>query len=253
MRQLATLLALLSVVGCSSSAPHYNHTPDVRSIASLRTLLREGSATITEDIYISGCVVLNDKYDELTHTIVVVDESGGIEIAIDCEDIDAIIPLHSRVTVHCSGLQLGRNGHKMLLGAIPTAEFVVDRIAQEQIFNYISCAEICDDATPIIPTDIQSFATLPMLSYVTLADVRFVEASQGAAWCQRSEQDGDFVTTLRHITDGDSMLGVIVDGTAQYASDNLPEGRLRCYGVVDYYDDCAVLRICNRKVICEEY
>ena len=253
MRQLAILLALLSAMGCSSSKPHYGTTPNVRSIASLRALLRDNSVTITEDIYISGCVVLNDKYDELTHTLVVVDDSGGIEIAVDCEDIDALIPLHSRVTVRCSGLQLGRKGHKMALGAIPTDEFVVDRIAQEQLFNYISCTGICDDATPIISTDIPSFATLPMLSYVEIEGVRFVEASQGDAWCQRSDTDDSFITTLRHLTDGASTLGVIVEGTAQYAPDNLPEGRLRCYGIVDYYDDCAVLRICNRKVVREEH
>jgi hypothetical protein len=206
---------------------------------------------IKEDITISGTVVANDKYDEITHRIVVADNSGGIEIAIDSENIDVIFPLFSNVDVSVSGLYIGRQGGKCVLGKKPTGEYAVDRIKERELELYIRPNK--DIATlEATKMRIADIGTEHMLHYIYLNDVRFIDEESGLSWCD-CDKFGQRINTIRHLTDGVDTLRVICSKECTYAASELPHGERICYGIVDYAEGDIALRITNNYIIKRPY
>ena len=93
MWRYALISLLVVLLGCVAEE-HPQSEDRVTDIAYLWSLVKRGSQPVTEDITIRGTVVATDKLDEVSHCIVVADDSGGIEIAIDAESINPLIPLH---------------------------------------------------------------------------------------------------------------------------------------------------------------
>jgi hypothetical protein len=129
---ISLILCLLLASACSKDSSQNN--PQRVSIAYLWSLCSERSVAIKSDIYIEGHVVANDKLGEKHKSIVIADNTGGIELKIEDEKINSYIPLFSHVELRCSGLHVGREGGKTVVGAPPTSEHVVDRITPDNIF-----------------------------------------------------------------------------------------------------------------------
>ena len=136
--RIAAILLSATLAGCADrAAGEYPDTPyGSVSIAYLKTLARSASTVIADDIAITGYVAVNDLYGEYSATIVLCDESGGIEIAVDSRTTATLFPVSARVTVHCSSLALGNYGGRIILGARPTGSYTVDRIAASDFGRY---------------------------------------------------------------------------------------------------------------------
>jgi hypothetical protein len=98
----------------------------------------ERSQMIKQDIYVEGYVVANDKLKELEYAIVIDDSTAGIELKIDCQYIEPTIPLFSHVRLNCAGLHIGREGAKLVIGAPPTGEYVVDRLEKVRFLTLLA-------------------------------------------------------------------------------------------------------------------
>lgn len=233
------------LIGCGSES-HYRNNSKSYDIAYLWSLARYGSVDIKEDITFCGTVVINDKLDEVTNRIVVADKSGGIEIAIDSENINRIIPLFSNVRVSAMGLSIGRQGRKCVLGKHPTGEYVVDRLTEKELPYYISEAHDIKtlDAQVIKIADIN---TEHLLHYVCVENVRFVDEEVGLTWCD-CDEFGECINTIRHLTDGTDTLRVACSKECIYANEPLPADNLRCFGIIDYVESDIALRICNNYI-----
>lgn len=236
---IGLLIALLNI-GCSADSYHDDSNRQ-RDIAYLWSLSKDNSVAIKEVATIRGMVVANDKLNEVTHRIVVVDGSGGIEMAIDAENIDNIIPLYSTIEINVSGLYIGRQGRKCVLGTRPTGEYVVDRVAERDLPLYITS---CDheeliEATPMRIANVES---RHLLHYICLDGVRFIDEEVGLAWCDRNAE-GRHIESIRHLTDGTDTMRVVCSAECSYASAKLPSGMLHCYGIVDYAQGDLALRI----------
>ena len=108
----------LACCACTKSVPDYDDDPrGTVSIAHLKTLCTSESVVITDDIAITGHIAANDLYGEYSRTIVLCDDSGGIEIAVDTRRTAETFPIAARLTVHCSSLALGDYGGRVMLGA----------------------------------------------------------------------------------------------------------------------------------------
>ena len=133
----AAVMAILSCCACTKSVPGYGDDPHgTVSIAHLKTLCTSESVVITDGIAITGHIAANDLYGEYSRTIVLCDDSGGIEISVDTPRTAETFPIAARLTVHCSSLALGDYGGRVMLGAAPTSKYTVDRIAESDFARY---------------------------------------------------------------------------------------------------------------------
>lgn len=244
------LLGLIYLVACTPSAEDESKYAGRRvSIAYLQSLCRSKADAITEDITIVGRVVANDKLGELNRAIAIMDDTAGIELKLDCRDIDMRIPLHSEVAVRCSGLWVGREGDKIVLGAKPTSHYVVDRVAEAKIDNILLSLELPESTPQSRRRTIATLEPLDMCCLVRIENIRFMESAEGAQWCERDALTGRYVTTLHYAEDGTGCIAVIVDGDCDYRMEQLPEGEVTLYAVVDSYSSERVLRITNHAII----
>ena len=219
------------------------------SIAHLKTLARDNSTPILYDVTIEGYVAANDLYGEYYKSIVICDDSGGIEISLDSDDLAMVFPVAAHVVVHCNSLALGDYGGTLVLGAQPTGEFLVDRIAEQDIGRYFTI----DTTNPkMVEAEKISLADLSerhINNVVVVEDVSFGEQA-GLEWCERDAETGEFVTTERTMSSrsGES-IGVRILGSCRYASERIPEGFGIVGAVVEHHDGVYLLRIINRNIL----
>ena len=218
------------------------------SVAYLWSLTSERSVTIKNDIYIVGYVVANDKLGELRKAIVIDDGSGGIELKVEGEEINAVAPLFSRVMLRCSGLNIGREGAKTVIGRAPTAEYVVDRIDKDDVLNYPTLLDNQDTALVGERVTIEQANTDKMLRYVAISDLLPIKEEQGLTWCDSEQSSEEHRTSVRHFHDLSDTLRVVVDGACYYASERLPKQTCTLHGIVDWYDGDIALRISAHQV-----
>lgn len=244
-------LILSLVVSLSCGKEHHSELSGEVSVASLWSLCTERSREIKEDIYISGYVVANDIYKELSKSLVIWDGSGGVELKVECDNLNDIAPLFSKVTLRCSGLSIGREGNKVVIGARPTSDFVVDRIAQNRLLNYL----IVIDSAPAIPSGIDihisDIDASMMLGYVAIHNLEVVDSEASEAWCERdttSYFDERYLTTIRHFTDGCDTLRVVTSKECRYASEQMPTSRCSMQGIIDWYDGDYALRLSSHQI-----
>ena len=241
MRQIVLCISLLiTLLGCSHNE---DIVTDYNSIASLWSYARRGTMRITEDIYIRGTVVANDRYGELNRAIVVADDSGGVMVELDMDDIANHYPLHSMVQIRCSGLWLGTVGPKLILGAEPTGEFVVDRIPEDMALNTITELHNNDDTPTIRHRNIAELEYRDVLSSALFEGLRLVDVEHGMLWTDKDLLTDKPITTVRHFAQGDDTLRVVTDAGCIYATEPIPTTELSICGVIDWYDSDIALRI----------
>lgn len=248
-------LWMLLAVGCERTDDlRYSSTSDPEaaeciSIASLKSLGRGESLTLNRNCHIEGWVVANDLYGEFEQSLVVEDESGGIEVQVEGHRLYRYYPIGLRLRIFCEGLALGEYGGKWILGAAPTGEYVTDRIAEQERERYLH--PLNDPYTPpqAMPISLGELRSALIGRYVVIRGVRILEAGGGALWCEYDPLSGEYLTTTRHLTDTEGRtIDLYCPAGCTYASEPLPEGLLDCYGILDYFNEQYQLRIVNRGV-----
>lgn len=251
-RLLIPLISLIAAVACdASSSLEYpengnGSNPKAVSVAYLKSLCRSGIYDITEDLTISGTVMANDWLGEYYKSIVVLDDTGGIEIDIDLPVLYRTIPVYSRVTVFCNGMTLARIGGKTVLGAHPTGDFPVDGIDGGLISRYVRIdSESGDDRKPATRRFSEISAT-DIGAFVCFMDIAADLDDTNGKWCDAV--DGEYVTTTRYITSDDGRFGIRTLGTCRYADETIPVGRFSVAGIIDYSGGEYYLRIVNHGI-----
>ena len=64
----------------------------------------------------------------------------------------------------------------------------------------------------------------------------------------RKAATGEYISTVRHFTDGRDTLAIVTAPTAIYADWEVPTYRARCIGVVDIYKNLVALRLSNHQI-----
>ena len=89
------------------------------TIAALKALHQVGSAPvkITEDLIIEGIVISDDRAGNFYKSLVIQDETGGIEVRIDAVSLFLDYPRGSKVWVNCKDLYLDdySNKHQLVI------------------------------------------------------------------------------------------------------------------------------------------
>ena len=248
--RIAAILLSATLAGCADRASgEYPDTPyGSVSIAYLKTLARSASTVIADDIAIAGYVAVNDLYGEYSATIVLCDESGGIEIAVDSRTTSALFPVSARVTVHCSSLALGDYGGRIILGARPTGSYTVDRIAASDFGRYFLIDKSHPAAVEPVRISIEELSPESIGRLVELRDVTFADQA-GFAWCDTDPETGEYLTTSRVAYDR-SGLSVAVRTIAYcaYRAEAVPQGYGTLRAIVEYFNGEYSLRIANHGI-----
>lgn len=244
LRLLITTLLLPLLVACSRTTEE----PASLSIAELKAMCRGRVCHVVEDISVTATVVATDWLGEYRNSFVVADDTHGIEVALECRDIAAALPINSRVTIYCNGLALGRLGDKVVLGAPPTGDFPVDNIPEELLSRYIRLEGVAADYR-YAERRLGDISTLDIGLPVIVRDVRILDAQADMRWCD-SDEAGEPVTTLRTLIDGEgSTLPLRTLGSCIYATEPLPRGLFTLCAVVDAAEGGCCLRIVNHSIV----
>lgn len=218
------------------------------SIAYLRSLADERSQRIKSDIWIEGCVVLNDKLGETYKSFVLYDQHAGIEVKVDLENIDAVVPLFAEARIRCEGLYVGREGERIVLGAEPTAEYVVDRISEAEIGNRLEITHIYDKYKGAHNLAVDEVGFDDMSRYVSVEGVAIAK-EEVTSWCDADAKERPYESSLRHFVSGRDTLTVATLNRCDYATQLIPDDIVTLYGVVDSYNGDVVLRLSAMKYI----
>ena len=225
--------------------------PSQVSVAYLRSLAAEHSVTIDLPYSIRGTVTANDSFGEYFKTICVEDSTGGIEVLIDGYALYTLFALYDEVCIECHGLAVGRYGSRTQLGAPPTGEYAVDRIAWEDTGRYISVGKDAAETFMPVGTSIAELRPEHVGRTVRIDGLHALAA--GLGWCDADPQSGAFADSERTVADDSGAeLTVLLRGTCIYAADPVPEGRFALCGIVEYRAGEYALRITNRGIY-QEY
>jgi hypothetical protein len=217
------------------------------SIAHLKSLCKGDHYRIVNDYTVRGVVVATDWLGELNKSAIIVDESGGLEFAIDSRDISEHLPIYSEVTILCDGMMLARIGGKIELGAVPTGDFPLDNIDDEMFDRYIRVVGVCEDFAPTTKR-ISEISVADISTIIRFDNLRLCSEEQGLKWCDAV--DGKPITTYRTFVDSEgNTLDIRTLSSCSYALEEIPQNEITVIGVIDFSDNRYFLRIVNKWII----
>ncbi len=249
-RPLIILLNATLLCGCSVSPGSDEYSSELPmgeiSIAYLKSMCKGDHYRITSDCTLRGVVVANDWLGEFNKSLVVVDRSGGVEVAINSFDIADKLPLYSEVEIFCNGLMLARIGGKIELGAPSMGDFPIDNLDEEMIGRYIRVVGVCKEFEPRTK-QISEIGAADISAYISLENIRICDEERGLSWCDMV--DNKAVTTYRTFVDrAGNTIPIRVLATCTYAADKIPTNEISVVGVIDYSDNRYFMRIANKAI-----
>jgi len=218
----------------------------MQSISVLKSLCRDRTTRITQEISIRGYITANDVCGEFYKTIVVEDDTGGIEISIDGDRLYRTYRRLGIATINCCGLWIGQYGGTIQLGSEPSGDYPVDRISDRDARRHISVAEAVERRRPLDMT-IDRLSARHIGRYIRLSGIRF--ETPGAAWCDSDPETGKPVTTDRTICDRSGRTLVVrTDRRCSYANEPLPEGYGSLCGILDRFNGTFQIRVADHEI-----
>lgn len=249
LRLLVILSSLLSLLHCTNNHDGYRYVdslPKVISIAHLKSLCMGEHYRITNDYIVRGVVVASDWLGELNRSVIIVDESGGLEIAIDIHNIGKHLPIYSEVEVFCNGMMLARVGGKIELGAAPTGDFPIDNIDEILLNRYIRVVGVYEDFAPSTKT-FAEISVSDISNIVRFDNISICEEERGLSWCDFENDEA--VTTYRTFVDKrGKTFAIRTLATCAYAGEEIPTEEISVIGAIDYSDNRYFLRIVNKWI-----
>ena len=225
---------LLLQAGCKAPFDPAMDTTGGRevSIHYLKSQYAGQPLRITEDYVLLGQVISSDEQGNFRWTLVVEDETGGIELKIGLNPYHGQFPIGGLVRVKCAGLVLGAYGRTIQLGAgSDNAGYETGFIDSDRIPEHIIPTGELNTITPALlgPGDLS-------MRYVDCAvrvdGVRFIDEEQGLAW-----GDGESYTE-RHLLFTESpadTLAVRTSPHAGFAAEPLPAGAGSLEGILTQF------------------
>jgi len=240
--RLFFILGLVFILGAQSCVktefdePSFDFTdPDLKvttTIAALKATHTIGTIESLTAGIIAGVVVANDKSGNYYQTLVIADETGGIEIRMDKRSLFNVFPVGRKVFVKLAGLVMSDNSNLIQIGYMSNEDGVVP-IPNEYVEDYVIGGSINNPVTSDTLT-ISQVKDGYMSTLITLKDVEFVDDDFGKTYA-----DGTFkVTTNRTIEDCSGNLILLrTSGYASFANTKLPSGKGTITAVLSKYRD----------------
>lgn len=206
------------------------------SIQYLKSMYKNYPLRIEDNYTISGRVISTDWGGNFPYSLIMEDDTGGIEIRIGIREYFRLYKLGTQVQVRCAGLILGSYGGYLQLGGTPTDDsYECGIIASSEVNKHL----IISSETTVEITD--HVLKLSELSFeyvnrpVQLTGVRFVDEDGGLPWCDPDIESGYTERKLRSIYNDTDTITVRTHSGAYFAKDVIPSGSGNIAGVLQYF------------------
>jgi hypothetical protein len=239
--QYALLLLTISVVFVACVKQDFDAPPafqdcEVESnttIAQLKQLFQVGgSVLIEDDLIIEGVVVADDRSGNYFRSLIMQDETAGIEVRFNATDLYNDFPIGRRIYIRCKGLSVTDFNGLIQLGTIESAlvRQTVCRGPRNQ---------------PITPLDItiEELNNTHMSTLIRLTNVQFVNASSGVPFANAAG-----LQSINHFLESCDTDGQIIlrsSGYADFANELTPTGSGTITAIYSVFRDDQQLFIRN--------
>jgi hypothetical protein len=211
-------------------------TPNT-TIAELKALhiTDGGYDKITEDLTIGGVVIMDDRSGNYYKTLVIQDETGGIEVKFNDGFLFNQFPVGRTIYIHCQDLILtDYNNLIQLTGSLVSSGGQLDDVGltESQVRAKVEKGAI--STTPPAPkvVTLSQISSQDVSTLIRLEDVQFIKADTGMTYA-------DPVTNFnlnRTLEDCNGLeLIVRTSGYADFAGELTPGGKGTITGVLSVY------------------
>ena len=179
-----------------------------------------GFDRITDEIIIGGEVVMDDRSGNYYKTIVIQDETGGIEVKFNDANLFGQYPVGRKVYIRCQDLLLtDYNGLTQLIGSTVEQGGVLEDVGITEAQARLKVVGGAYATTPVAPKVVAvNQINADMIStYIRLENVQFITADTGKTWADPVTQ----FSLNRTVEDCDKRQLVIrTSGFADFAGRN---------------------------------
>lgn len=165
----------------SAYDPHLTVTNTIAQLLSMP----QGVA-ISDDIVISGLVVMDDKSGNYYKKIVIQDSTAGIEVDLDQNNLYNDYPVGRKVYIKCKGLYIGSSNGNPQLGYTPDKTGSISAIPPVLIDDYVVKANYPNAVVPDTFTiaQLQSLSASHLNTLVAIKNVEFSDANVGVPFAE---------------------------------------------------------------------
>lgn len=177
---------------------------------------------ITDNIWIQGVVIGDDRAGNIYKQIIIDDGTAGIAIAVDISNFYTEYPVGRKVYVKCRGLYLGDYGKSIQLGGSISADkpSEVARIASALVPRFVFKGPAFNTVTPI-PVTISELNDSYQNRLIKLTGFEFVVGDTSKTYADVvAEQSANL--TIKNC-DNESII-VRSSAFATFAGNNVPNG-----------------------------
>lgn len=220
------------------------------SIAALKSLYTGVPTQISKEIRIAGTIVSTDRFGNFARTLVIEDETSGIELRIPLYQMFKTYIIETRVHIRCTGLWLGSYGGTLQLGGPPTNNSECSFLTPTLIAEHITYnAEYLGE--PIARTlKISELSARHISTLVAFEDVHFVPEEMGLTWCEPDST----TPTDRHIVDPwGNTLTVRTSAKAEFGRWPLPVETGRIEGILSLFNNRYYLTVTDSQKFTHGY
>jgi len=246
---LALFISLLLIAACNKvfDEPPVNEDPNLNATISIMQLKARYIAIgdfqrITDDQILSGIVIADDRSGNFYKQIIVQDESGGIPVLLDANNVYTQYPVGRRVFIKLKGMMLGDYGGTIQLGLDSSrsddGRFLnLDGIPQTLFDNFLVKGSFSNTVVPklVKPTDFTKKINDSLLStLVQIEKVEFKEADLGKTYADPNKNTSAVNFT---ITNCEKKTIVLRNSSyAKFAGSKVPEGNGILIGVPSIFN-----------------
>ncbi len=183
---------------------------------------------IDEEVVISGVVIADDRSGNFFKQIVIQDETAGIVVRMDAEDLYREFPVGQKVKINCQDLYVGDYNGLMQLNGSPGQSLSASQVSRH-VFPGAGTQTIEPQLVTVDQLGEEHLSTL-----IRLEGVQFASADAGETYANAEER----LSLNRTIQDcaGNELL-LRSSGYADFAGDLTPEGNGSLVAVYSVFRD----------------
>jgi Family of unknown function (DUF5689) len=227
--------------GTGGVAPAAN--TKIKALKALHITTGGGFDVITTDAIIEGVVIMDDKSGNYYKSLVIQDETGGIEVKFNDGYLFNSYPLGTVMTIKCKNLQLtDYKGITQLIGGTNVVAGVTKYvgITQDQIVNLV----FSKSGTPASPklVTINALTDDMVSTLVSFDKVEFVTSDLGKTYADAA---GKISKNLYFSDCAANELTIRTSGYADFAGTTVPDKNGKIVGVLGIYNGTYQLALRN--------
>lgn len=231
---ISVLLALFAVTVLMHSCvddefdtPETSPLPigDVITIAQMKALYPNNDYSFSFDMTVYATVTMDDKSGNIYKTAYIQDATGAIALHLDAA---GGIYQGDSIRLQLNGLKIGKYRELFQIDALDGNGFTLD--------NYTTKIQTLVNVEPVLTTieDINNNKALYQCKLVKLEGIQFVAGDTAATYADAAGQ----ITENREIEDSlENIMIVRTSGYANFADENVPNGKGYLVAIVGQYDD----------------